>query len=244
MSDIPKILKFIKAQLKAQRLTYAQVAETLDLSEASVKRLFSSRNFSLSRLESVAAMLGMSLHQLILESENHIPNVEQLSVEQERVIVADPRFLLVTYLVLNGWSYAQLLDKYQFDQHQIVQWLAQLDRMKMIELLPNNKIRMRTSRYFHWIQGGPIEQFVLKHVKDAFLSGRFSQPEETLKFVSGFVSQTSMIKIQQKLERLSHEVHQIIEEDTKLPLEKRHGFSTLLASRFWDFEIFAQYRRE
>ncbi|NVJ49799.1 MAG: helix-turn-helix transcriptional regulator [Gammaproteobacteria bacterium] len=243
MSDIPKIIQYAKRQLKAQQITYAEVARQMRLSEASVKRLFSSRNFTLDRLEAIAGILGLSLSQLIVESDQVEPRVDQLSREHEQLIVKDPPFLLVTYLVLNGWTYAQIIEHYTFEPLQLVQWLAQLDRMRIIELLPENKIRRLTSRDFHWIQGGPIEQFVLKHVKDAFLAGSFAKPEETLKFVSGFVSTSSMTKVKQKLERLSLEVHQMIEEDTKLPIEQKHGFSVLMAGRFWDLDIFARFKR-
>ncbi|NVJ60623.1 MAG: helix-turn-helix domain-containing protein [Gammaproteobacteria bacterium] len=243
MSDIAKVVNFLKHQLKAKDITYALVANELDLSEASVKRLFAQRNFTLERLERIAAIINYSLEQLFSEAYRFEPKIEQLTEEYEKELVKQPDLLLITYLVLNHWSFSEILNYYKFDEHQIIQYLAKLDRMKIIELQPNNKIRLLTSRDFHWLEGGPIEQYVLRNVKDAFLSGRFIRPEESLGFVSGFVTEVGMLKIKRKLNQVAKDIHQIIDEEAHISIDKRNGFSALLASRHWEFSEFEQYKR-
>ena len=65
MTQVPLILDIVKKQLRAQGKTYRDVASHLNLSEASVKRLFAEQNFSLQRLESTAELLGYELTELI-----------------------------------------------------------------------------------------------------------------------------------------------------------------------------------
>lgn len=243
MSDIAKVVNFLKQQLKAKDITYIKVAEALDLSEASVKRLFAQRNFTLERLQSIASLINFSLEQLFIEAYRFQPKIEQLTHDQEKELVKQPELLVTTYLVLNHWSFSDILKHYRFDEHQLIQYLAKLDRMKIIELQPMNKIRLLTSRDFHWLEGGPIEQYVLKNVKDAFLSGRFTRPTESLGFVSGFVSEVGMLKIKNKLAQVTQDIHQIIDEEASFPLNKRNGFSALLASRHWEFSEFEQFKR-
>jgi DNA-binding Xre family transcriptional regulator len=43
----------LKQELRKQRITYRRVSEALELSETSVKRLFSEEAFSLKRLEKI-----------------------------------------------------------------------------------------------------------------------------------------------------------------------------------------------
>jgi AraC-like DNA-binding protein len=47
MSQSSQLIDALKLELRRQRITYKQVAQTLELSEASVKRLFAGRFFTL-----------------------------------------------------------------------------------------------------------------------------------------------------------------------------------------------------
>ncbi len=243
MSDIPHLISQLKKQLKKHHFTYSDVARQLKLSEASVKRLFASSNFTLQRLEQICHLIGISLSELALEAERERDKINTLTLEQEKAIVSDIKLLLVTYLVLNRWTFQQIVEHYTFSEPELIQLLARLDRMKIIELLPENRIRLITARDFRWIKHGPIESFVMDKVKDAFLAARFEQSEEALKFVSGLLSRNAMLKIKQKLEKMEQEIHQMVEQDSQLPLSERNGFSALLAIRFWDFKEFSALKR-
>lgn len=53
MSQTHALIQALKKQLRAQGKTYADVADLLELSEASVKRLFATESFTLQRLGGV-----------------------------------------------------------------------------------------------------------------------------------------------------------------------------------------------
>ena len=53
MAQVSSLIETLKKQLKAHGKTYADVAAALDLSEASVKRLFAEESFTLQRLSLV-----------------------------------------------------------------------------------------------------------------------------------------------------------------------------------------------
>ena len=74
MPQISPLIKALKKQLKAHGYTYLDVASLLDLSEASVKRLFAEENFTLQRLESICHMVGIEISELVqlMESEQSI----------------------------------------------------------------------------------------------------------------------------------------------------------------------------
>jgi len=63
-------------------------APQLELSESSVKRLFASGNFSLKRLQTICDLIGMEFFDLVEIAENRRRNIEQLSEEQEKTLVA------------------------------------------------------------------------------------------------------------------------------------------------------------
>jgi len=65
-------------------VTYAAVAKTLDMSEASVKRMFSRKDFSLKRLDRVLELAGLELAELACSLERRERLVSRLTPEAER----------------------------------------------------------------------------------------------------------------------------------------------------------------
>ena len=59
-----RFLECAKRFLKAQGKTYAELAKGLDVSEATVKRVFSEENVSLNRLDDICCYLGIQLTDL------------------------------------------------------------------------------------------------------------------------------------------------------------------------------------
>ena len=68
MSQTSQLIDTLKRELRKQRITYRQVASALELSEASVKRLFAGRFFTLDRLERICELLNMSFSELVRQS--------------------------------------------------------------------------------------------------------------------------------------------------------------------------------
>ena len=65
MAQINPLLKTLKKALKAHGLTYLKIAEALELSEASVKRLFAEQTISLQRLEQICQLMEMEISDLV-----------------------------------------------------------------------------------------------------------------------------------------------------------------------------------
>ena len=56
MAHSGALVEVLKRELRTRGVTYAQVARKLGLSEASVKRMFSRREFTLKRLDQVCQL--------------------------------------------------------------------------------------------------------------------------------------------------------------------------------------------
>ena len=66
MVQTAQLISVLKQFLKRHGFSYRDVARRLNLSEASVKRLFSDHHFSLSRLDNVCQMMGMEISPFLL----------------------------------------------------------------------------------------------------------------------------------------------------------------------------------
>jgi len=243
MAQTSLFIDALKRCLKQRGLTYADVAKALELSEASVKRLFAEEALSLERLDRICALAGIELVDLARMVEERAAQARELSEEQEEYLVAHPKLFLVFYLLLNDYSLAEIMRDYQVDELEGVRLLARLDRLGLIHLQPGNKVKLRVSRQLQWRPDGPIRRLFEQRVKSEFLHGGFDRPGESLKFVSGLLSKASLAVLQRRLELLAQEFTELVRADAVLPLDERHGSSLLLAQRRWEFSMFAELRR-
>jgi len=241
MAQTQELIKSLKTALKAQGRTYADVAVELGLTEASVKRLFSKQSFSLRRLDQVCHLLDMEITDLVQLMNEQQQRLQQLSIEQEMEITADVTLALVTVCVLNRWTMDDILSYYHISETECVQHLAKLDRLKVIELLPKNRIRLLVAPNFSWHENGPIQLFFQKKISQEFFSTHFSRDDECLIVLNGMFSSQSNAELQHKLKRLAREFGLMNNDDAGLDLAKRNGTTLVLAMRDWQYGLFKPF---
>jgi transcriptional regulator with XRE-family HTH domain len=243
MPQSETLIDTLKKSLKAHGLTYRDVAAALELSEASVKRLFADRSFSLRRLEQVCHLAGMEISDLVAKMESGQQALDELSEAQERELVSDIRLLLVAFLVINGWTFADIVREYQISESEAIRYLARLDRIKLIDLLPNNRIKLRISTNFAWRRNGPIQQFFTANLQEDFLKSRFDDDDESFRFLSGMFTRACADQVRQRLQQLAREFHEHNRQDRYKPIDTREGYSLFVAFRPWRPDVFAKLRR-
>ncbi len=243
MPQSQSLIATLKKSLKARGLTYRDVAEGLGLSEASVKRLFAEQRFSLQRLEQVCQLAGMEISDLVRQMESSRQELDALTEAQEQELVLDIRLLLVAFLVVNGWSFDDIVHHYRIGETEVIRYLARLDRLKLIDLLPNNRIRLRISANFAWRRNGPIQQFFTANLQEDFLKSRFDEHNESFQFLSGMFTGACADQVRQRLRQLALEFHQYNQQDRDKSIDEREGYSLLLAFRPWRPDVFEKLRR-
>ena len=121
--------------------------------------MFSQKEFTLSRLDSICEVAGLEFSDLARTLTAAEASVSQLTYEQEKEFVENHKLMLIALLTLNHYSFDQMLELFDLDAAECTRLLARLDRLKFIELMPNNRIRVLVSRAFAWIPDGPIQRF-------------------------------------------------------------------------------------
>lgn len=233
----------LKRLLKARGMTYATVAQGLDISEASVKRMFSRRDFTLQRLEDVCRIAGIEFADLTQAITSENTGMAHLTAEQEEEIVSDPTLLLVALCAVGNWTVEQIMHSYNLTLAECVGCLTRLDRRRIIELQPGNRIRPLISRTFSWRPDGPIQRYFRSRVEAEFLGGKFDRPEELFLFVSGMLSRQSAAELIVRLRETARAFAELHRDDLVLPISQRHGTSLLLAVRPWEPRAFRALRR-
>ncbi|WP_420553891.1 helix-turn-helix domain-containing protein [Neptuniibacter marinus] len=238
MAQAGPLIDTLKRELKAQGKTYVDVAKVLELSEASVKRLFADKNFTLERLEHICDMLNIELSELVQRMSKAQHQLIQLTRDQEKEIANDLTLLLITVSVISGMSYDDIIYTYNIPETTCIQKLAQLDRLKIIDLLPNNRVKLLVAPNFHWLPNGPIQQFFQEKVEQDFFSSRFDKANEKLIVTNAILTDSSNARLQKKMERLAAEFNELMQEDHAAPSQQKNGTTMVLAIRQWQYSLF------
>lgn len=238
------LIEVLKRELKARDITYADVAAKLELSEASVKRMFSTKDFMLSRLDEICEFAGIEFADLARAVEQRDTLLLKLTLEQEKELAADPKLMLVAVAAIHHLNYAQIFEAYSFTEAELVKLLTRLDKLKIIELAPNNRIRPLVARAFTWLPAGPIQTFFYAQAQADFFRSRFDGEGEALLFSSGRLSKAAAKQLADRLRRTAQEFRDAHHEDLKLPMAERPVMSMLLALRPWELPTFRELRRK
>lgn len=224
-------------------MTYRELADALGLSEPTIKRDFSRGDFSLSRLDAICAVLELSLAEIVQGAGTGQAIQTQLSEQQERALVRDPRLLLLTYLLVNDWKLGDITSSFALDENAVVALLLRLDELKIVSYRPPSRVKKLTARNFSWRNDGPVQEFFLTRVAPEFLRGRFEEPSDELRFIGGTLSAASLARLKLSMAQFVEEFESLARQDSKLPLAVRDGCSALLALRKWEFSEFTRLRR-
>ena len=244
MGQTTKLVETLKKYLKAKGITYRQLAQELELSEASVKRLFSEQSFSLKRLEDICKLLDLEFYDLARMSKASEEGAsEALTIEQERSLADNPKLLTFLYLLISGWSLALIKDGYDISELECSQLLLELDQLGLIELHPHNKFRVLVSQNVFWRKDGPIWNLYKKRVEDEFLDYPFDLTNERLMFLPGKLSEASLKTIVKQLDKLIKQFNELAAMDASLPTKGRSSTGLLIAFRPWVLSMVSDLKR-
>lgn len=244
MSQAVAVVEALKRALKAKKQTYAHVARELKMSEASVKRMFSSHHFTLERFEQVCQIAGLGLTELAREVDSEKNYISHLTLEQEREVVGNAKLFLVAVCALNHMSLEQILATYDVPKSECIQLLLKLDKIKFLELLPHNRIKLKVSPNFAWLPNGPILQYFKKQAQHEYFRSRFDGPNEIIMVINAMLSPASSAQVVAKLRKLASEFSELHNDDKQLLIGDRRPASVILALRPWELDDFNKLRRK
>jgi len=238
-----ELVDALKRFLRAQDLTYRDLASRLKLSEAAVKRMFSRRAMSLARLEEICDVLDIGLAELSAEAGRGRAPMATLSEAQEQALADEPALLLALFLTLNRWKQADVQAHFNFDDARWTGLLVRLDRLGIIELMPGNRGRPLTARNFRWRADGPMERYFRLKLLHDYFADPFDGEQDVLLLLSGALSPAGIRQLKQRLGEVAREFDALLARDAALSAQERVGVSLVLAQKPWLLQLFQPYRR-
>ncbi|RZI99381.1 MAG: XRE family transcriptional regulator [Rubrivivax sp.] len=243
MSTTADLVTALKRELKSAQMTYADLAQGLGMAESSVKRMLSRGDMPLSRIDAICRVLKLDFADLARRVADAQPLLKELTQEQERAVVADKKLLLTAISVLSLWTLEQIVATYRISEAECIKYLAQLDRIGIIELRPLNRYRLKLAKAFRWRPHGPVMNFFREHAVLDYFAGGFEGADEGLMLVHGSISRAVAPAFLERLQRVAQDFSQQHLADQKVAEKDREGYTMVLAMRSWEFAAFTRLRR-
>ena len=244
MSSSQTLVTALKAELRRAGITYAHLALELGLAESSVKRIFAKGDLTLARIDQVLAVLKMDFAELARLVATAAPARHELSLEQERAVVADPKLLLAAICTLSQWTLEQITATYRLSKPQAVACLLALDKLDFIELRAHNRYRLKVDKTFRWRPDGPVMRYFREHAVGDYFSGDFGGSGEMLMLVHGHIAQPQALLLNERLQRLAQDFAQQHLADQRLPDADKRPYTLVVGMRSWLFGAFRDLLRE
>ncbi len=182
MSDIKiaAVLSTLKKVLKNKGFTYKRLAQTLEMSESGVKKIFTAKDCSMNRLIQICNVLNISFSSLIEESktDNYV-NV-QYSEKQMQFFEEHPAyFCFLSELFRCEHNLEKLMAEHKLDERSAQHYIRKLHAMDLVKLNVNGEIVVPEK---HGIGRVGITQKLAKKVQQALqrdlLDRRWELPYE------------------------------------------------------------------
>jgi DNA-binding Xre family transcriptional regulator len=226
------LVETLKQALKMRRINYKSLALSWGLSEASVKRIMSQGDLTLERIEQACDLMQMSFGELIRLTPFQSETTDQeLSLEHESEFVKEPKLFHFWFLLKDGKTVKWIEKKFDVTPAEVQKFLSALDRIQLIELLPENKVRILAKNRVRFRKDGMMGRKIVNDAKESFLNTDFKNPEEHLRFGMYRLNLQSASRYKAKMDKLIHEMK--TESEIEGEQSESVDFGILLALRPW-----------
>ncbi len=224
-------------------MSYATLADHLNLNETSVKRLMSGRTpITFERIDQICEIVEMNFFDLVKLSKPSEQSQEaQLSLEQEQALADDIDLFLTFYGLVKGLTANDVIDKYKITLSRLQKSLSQLDRLLLIKLLPENRAKLVVSRSIRWNEKGPLSKKYQSEMQIDFLTDNFSRNSDMQKFLTFPLSDRSKQLFARKLREIVVELQMQSEVDVALDKNLKSTGTILLGFREWTPALLKRY---
>lgn len=134
-------IKALKKELKASGITYCELAKTLKLSEAGIKKLLNKTDLSMNRAHQICHAIGVSFSEILRVSEESFGSEKKFTEQQVSFFRTNPHYFnFYMQLVYEQKVPEEIRVETGLSERSLFKYLKKLDDLDLIKLLPGNRI--------------------------------------------------------------------------------------------------------
>ncbi|MEY8880686.1 helix-turn-helix domain-containing protein [Donghicola sp. XS_ASV15] len=233
------VFKVLQEALRARRMTYADLADTMGLSEPTIKRIFAARDCKLSRIIEICDALELSLSDVTDNAARQQAEATVLPMATELSLAADPPlfYFLILLRDLRAPEYiAQVMGLSPTRLHQMG---MTLERLGLAEVGAGNKFRLLSHAPIRFRPNGPLLA-LLRDINLRFIAKGITAPTTPADHfftVSRRMRVESAVEIRRDLNALTEKIAELARLDQLVAREDQ--LQPFKISGFWGRVDFA-----
>ena len=150
------LMTILKRRAIARGLTQEALARQLNVSLPTVKRWLAGRAVTLETMRAIADAVGISLAEIASSMEETQKPLFQYSLEQEKHLAENPDCLAFFDHLIRGFSPVKIQKKFGLSTSMMEKYLGKLDKLKLIQWQPKNRVRLLCLGEPQWRKDGPL----------------------------------------------------------------------------------------
>ncbi len=221
------VMAGLKSVLKRRKISYKEVADILELSESSVKRLFNAKDGQFSKVETLCEWLGITIADVISIHDNKNEETYTLTPKQEALFMKYPgAFQFYIELIEYELTVSEIKDSYLLNDSSVTFYLNRLEEVGLIEVHPGNVVKNAIEQEVGISPSGQLSKKLLKTSMDSIYDITIKMMEMKGENVLGkkgtvmtgelLFSKTSAAEIYKEYEDLNQKIAKVSARDCRL----------------------------
>ncbi len=238
MTQTNDLLLALQGVLKSRGITYRQLAKKINVSETTVKRMFSRKNIDLKRLQEICNFLDLNFFDLAKIAANNSGETDCLTLQQEQTLAENAQLFNLFCLLAKGTSLVHVKNLFSFGDTELRQHLKTLERAQLIERHPGDEVRILVNRHFRCIKNGPVHVAYFRDLKNDFMNSEFDGSHDSIILTTFLLPKKEFLNLERRIESLIRDIRALDSLSARSTGGKKESFlnmTLMTAYRPWLF---------
>ncbi|GAB4023902.1 MAG: hypothetical protein Fur0010_27150 [Bdellovibrio sp.] len=211
MFSTKEITRELKHQLKKRKMTYKELAKSLNISVSGLKKMMNAQDLSFMRLQQIAKALDIDLIDIMNELQSPRLSEGKFSQEIEEFFIKHPKkFDFYWLLTVERLSLEQIKNRWKIKDSELYKILREFDQLGLIQWRSNDKILLPPRKMTRWVGKGPLtakiqRQWAIDLIDDHYKNGGQEQENSTYRLRYLKLSKSSINELKEALGNLELE---------------------------------------
>lgn len=232
------VIAILKRELKNRKMKYEDLADKLGLSLSGLKKVLSSKDLSLARLQTLCDVLGMPLVQVLsLADDTKVQDV-YLTEEQENLLLKNPDvFHLYWKLRFESMPLYQYIQSVKGSREEVRTRLRKLEKVGLVRIDPKGDLEFSDKGIIRWNNYGPLVEHLNRKWSSELVESilKKKDPRIVLNLALLSLSEASFAELNTELRELVDRYSTRSQKDRYLRDEKLKKVALLVAADEYQF---------
>ena len=221
----------LKDELRRQGIRNRDVASRLEVSETTVKRYLRGEGLDVTVLEKITDMANLDLLALLALVRQRASSKPRLSTVQQEALAKSPLCRTIFFFLHRGLTLAQIAKELEITPQKLDAQLVKLENWGLIRKLPNNQIETLAVAYFDPKDRGPLMSIARDLARRFLLEIDLRSENCDWFYVAEWLSQTSIDRVREMLQRFSSEIYKLGANDMTLSPREAKYYQVFIATQ-------------